>query len=118
MKNVGIAKKIFGMEILKDMKAGKLYLNQKWQIEKELQKFNMLNTEAVSIPLSVHFKLSSGLCPQLDDDIDYMSRVLYSSTVGSLMYAMVCTRPDLAQAVSAVGGYIANLENEHWKAMQ
>ncbi|KAL6340965.1 hypothetical protein AAG906_032077 [Vitis piasezkii] len=35
-----------------------------------------------------HFKLSSALSPQSDDDVDYMSRVPYSSTVGSFIYAM------------------------------
>ncbi|KAG8478019.1 hypothetical protein CXB51_027833 [Gossypium anomalum] len=37
----------------------------------------------------------------LDDEIEYMSHVSYSSAVGSLMYAMVCSRPDLSYAVSA-----------------
>jgi len=31
-----------------------------------------------------------------------MSRVLYASAIGSLMYAMVCTRPDLAYTISTV----------------
>ena len=44
-----------------------------------------------------------------------MSRVPYSSVVGSLMYAMVCSRPDLAYAVS---GYREKLSKEHWKVVQ
>ena len=47
-----------------------------------------------------------------------MSRVPYSSAVGSLMYAMICTRPDLAYAVSMVSRYMANPGKEHWKAVQ
>ena len=38
-----------------------------------------------------------------------MSRVPYSSVVGSLMYAMVCSRPDLAYGVDVVSRYKANL---------
>ncbi|KAG8501913.1 hypothetical protein CXB51_004578 [Gossypium anomalum] len=65
-----------------------------------------------------HFRLSSALSPQSDDEIKYMSHVPYSSAVGSLMYAMVCSRPDLSYAVSAVSRYMANPGKEHWKAVQ
>jgi len=39
-----------------------------------------------------------------------MSQVLDGSTIGSLMYAMVCTRPDLAYAVSTVSRFMSNSE--------
>ena len=44
-----------------------------------------------------------------EEDFEYMSRVPYSSVVGSLMYAMVCSRPDLSYAMSLVSRYMANL---------
>jgi hypothetical protein len=47
-----------------------------------------------------------------------MSRVPYSSVVGSLLYAMVCSRPDLAHAMSVVSKYMANPSKEHWNAVQ
>ncbi|KAK1643528.1 hypothetical protein QYE76_061333 [Lolium multiflorum] len=53
-----------------------------------------------------------------EDDIEYMSRVPYSSAVGSLMYAMVCSRPDLSYAMSLVSRYMANPGKEHWKTVQ
>ena len=56
----------------------------------------MQNAKPVTTLLTAHFILSSALCPQLDEEVDYMSRVPYSSDVGSLMYAMVCSCPDLA----------------------
>ena len=73
----------------------------------------MHNAKPVSTPLAAHFKLSSTLCPKLDADIEYMSRVPYSSAVGSLMYAMVCSRPDLSYALSVVSRYMANPRKEH-----
>ncbi|KAG8477637.1 hypothetical protein CXB51_031043 [Gossypium anomalum] len=103
MKDLGPAKKILGMEILRDRKASKLYLSQKGYIEKVLCRFNMQSAKPVSTPLAAHFRLSSALSPQSDDEIEYMSHVPYSSAVGSLMYAMVCSRPDLSYAVSAFG---------------
>ncbi|KAG8498693.1 hypothetical protein CXB51_005074 [Gossypium anomalum] len=71
--------------------------------------FNMQSAKKpVSTPLAAHFRLSSTLSPQSDYEIEYMSHVPYSSAVGSLMYAMVCSRPDLSYAVSAVSRYMAN----------
>ena len=43
-----------------------------------------------------------------------MSRGPYASAVGSLMFAMICTKPDIAQAVGAVSRYMANPGGEHW----
>ncbi len=118
MKDLGAAKKILGMEIIRDRKAGKLYLSQQGYIEKVLRRFNMHDAKPVSTPLAAHFKLSSALCPESEYDIEYMSRVPYSSAVGSLMYAMVCSRPDLSHALSVVSRFMANPGKEHWKAVQ
>ncbi|CAH9096877.1 unnamed protein product [Cuscuta epithymum] len=118
MKDLGAAKKILGMEIHRDRQAGKLYLSQKKYIEKMLNRFNMSNCKSVSTPLGAHFKLSSDSCPKTDADLIYMKNVPYSSAVGSLMYAMVCTRPDLAYAVSVVSRYMHNPGKEHWSAVK
>ncbi|KAG8478002.1 hypothetical protein CXB51_027809 [Gossypium anomalum] len=61
MKDFGPAKKILGMEILRDRKASKLYLSQKGYIEKVLCRFNMQSAKPVSTPLAAHFRLSSAL---------------------------------------------------------
>ena len=42
-----------------------------------------------------------------------MSRVPYSSTIGSLMYAIFCTRPDIAHAMGVVSMYMNNPGKEH-----
>ena len=47
-----------------------------------------------------------------------MSRVPYSSVVGSLMYAMVFTRPDIAHVVGVVSRYMNNPGKEHWEAVK
>jgi hypothetical protein len=47
-----------------------------------------------------------------------MSRVPYSSAVGSLMYVMVCTRLDIAHAVGVVSRYMNNLGKEHWEVVK
>ncbi|KAL1198468.1 Retrovirus-related Pol polyprotein from transposon TNT 1-94 [Cardamine amara subsp. amara] len=47
-----------------------------------------------------------------------MAQVPYASAVGYLTYAMVCTRPDLAQAVSQVSKYMSNPRKQHWEAVK
>ena len=47
-----------------------------------------------------------------------MSHISYSNAVGNLMYAMICTRPDLAHAVSVVSRFMHNPGKEHWDAVQ
>jgi hypothetical protein len=58
------------------------------------------------------------MCPKTQEEIEYMSRVPYSSAVGSLMYAMVCTRPDIAHAVGVVSRYMKNPGKEHWEVVK
>jgi hypothetical protein len=118
MKDLGATKKILGMVIVKDRKFGLLYLSQKSYIEKVLRRFNMQNAKPVSTPLAPHFKLSAKQCVETNADLEYMSKVPYSSAVGSLMYAMVCSRPDLSHAISVVARYMSNPGKEHWKAIQ
>ena len=47
-----------------------------------------------------------------------MSRVPYASAVGSLMYAMVCTRPDIAHVVGVLSRFMSNPGEEHWTAVK
>ena len=47
-----------------------------------------------------------------------MSRVPYASALGSLMYAMICTRPDIARAVAVVSRFMADLGKERWNVVK
>ena len=44
-----------------------------------------------------------------------MKDIPYASTVESLMYTQVCTRPDIAYTVEKLGRYLINLGIDHWK---
>jgi hypothetical protein len=118
MKDLGAAKKILGMRIRRDRKNRKLTLSQGEYTENVLERFRMQNAKPVSTPLASHFKLTKEMCPKTQEEIEYMSRVPYSSAVGSLMYAMVCTRPDIAYAVGVVSRYMNNPGKEHREAVK
>jgi hypothetical protein len=45
-----------------------------------------------------------------------MDRVPYASLVGSLIFAMVCTRPDIAYSVGVLSRFMANPGKAHWEA--
>ena len=47
-----------------------------------------------------------------------MTRVLYSNAIGSLMYAMMCTRPNIYYAMGLVSRYQSNLGRKHWNAVK
>ncbi|KAE8681618.1 putative ribonuclease H protein [Hibiscus syriacus] len=96
----------------------KLWLSQRGYVEKMLEMFAMSSAKPVSTQLANHFKLSSEQCPKIDKEAEDMAKVLYSNTVGCLMYAMVCTRPDLAHAVSQVCKYMSKLGKQHWDAVK
>ncbi|KAH9685877.1 Integrase catalytic domain-containing protein [Citrus sinensis] len=68
--------------------------------------------------LAPHFKLSSSSCPTSQEEHDYMARVPYASVVGSLMYAMVCTRPNISEAMCIVSRYMYNSSKNHWLAVK
>jgi hypothetical protein len=118
MKDLGTTKKILGMRITRYRKNHKLTLSQGEYIEKVLERFRMQNEKPVRTPLASHFKLTKEMCPKTQDEIEYMSRVSYSSAVGSLMYAMVCTRPDISHAVGVVSRYMNNPGKEDWEAVK
>ncbi|GAA0174549.1 hypothetical protein LIER_27920 [Lithospermum erythrorhizon] len=67
------------------------------------QAFGMKDLRSVSCPMGTQFEMSSKKSPKIDYEIKYMEKVPYTSVVGSLMHAMVCTRPDIAFAVRVEG---------------
>ena len=88
-------------------------------MQKVLQRFSIgEDTKTVSIPLAPHFKLSAKLSPKTVEEREYMTHVPYAGAVGSLMYAMVCTRPDISQAVSIVSRYMHDPGRGHWEAVK
>nr|XP_027088668.1 probable disease resistance protein At4g27220 [Coffea arabica] len=78
----------------------------------------MNKAKEVSIPLTGHFKLNIKQCPTSEKDKEDMKKVPYASAVSSLMYAMVCTRPDIADVVGVVSRYLSNPGKEHWNAVK
>ncbi|KAL0440730.1 UNVERIFIED_CONTAM: Retrovirus-related Pol polyprotein from transposon TNT 1-94 [Sesamum radiatum] len=78
----------------------------------------MSKAKSVSTPLPNHVKLSSEHCPKTDREIEDMAKVPYASAIGYLMYAMLCTHPDLAHGVSQICKYMSKPGRHHWEAVK
>ncbi|XP_042027055.1 secreted RxLR effector protein 161-like [Salvia splendens] len=78
----------------------------------------MLGAKIASVPLAAHFMLSKDLCPKIESEIKAMHKVPYSNAIGSVMYLMISTRPDIAYVVSCLSRYMANPGPVHWEALK
>ena len=66
----------------------------------------MQNGKPVSTPFTGHFSLSARECPSMEEE---MPKIPYANVVGCLINAMVCIRPNIAQAFGVLSMYMANL---------
>eukprot|EP00253_Pinus_taeda_P028287 PITA_28287 len=57
-------------------------------------------------------------CPKTQEEEEDMSHVPYASAVGSLIYAMVCTRPDIAHAVEELSKFMSKPRKDHWRIVK
>nr|GFB52921.1 retrovirus-related Pol polyprotein from transposon TNT 1-94 [Tanacetum cinerariifolium] len=118
MKELGEAKRILGMEIIRDRSRKILRVSQSGYVSKIMNNFRIDNGKSVKMPLGGHYKLSLKDLPVMDCDVERMSKVPYANLVRSLMYLMVCTRPDIAYAVCVVSRYLENPSKNHWEAVK
>jgi hypothetical protein len=75
-----------------------------------LLKFQHLGIKEASTPYDSKFKLT-------ENSGRAIAQLEYASAIGSLMYAMHCTRPDISFAVCKLSRYTNNPSTEHWKAI-
>ena len=96
-------------------------LSQAAYIEKVLSRFSMDNSKKGLLlfrPFRHGLAFFRDQCPKTQEDKDRMPGVPYASAVGSLMYAMLYTRPDICFAVGMVSRYQSNPGLEHWTAVK
>ncbi|KAM1221734.1 hypothetical protein ACFX2J_009352 [Malus domestica] len=115
MKDMGEASYVLGIEITRDKKRGLLGISQKGYIDKILKRFNM-TCSGCDVPVTKGDKLSKLQSPKTEAEKLEMNDKPYASVVGSLMYAQVCTRLDIAFALSLLGRYQSNPGHPHWVA--
>ncbi|KAJ9535931.1 hypothetical protein OSB04_un000899 [Centaurea solstitialis] len=118
MKDLGEAAYILGIKIYRNRSKRLIGLSQSTYIDKILKKFRMDESKKGFIPMQHGIVLSKTQCPVSSQDQDKMKSVPYASAIGSIMYAMLCTRPDVAYSVSVTSRYQQNPGEPHWVAVK
>jgi len=116
MKDFGDASFVLGIQIHRDRFRGILGLSQRSYIDKVLKRFSMHECKSRDTLVAKGDKFSLNQCPKGNLEIEEMQKIPYASAVWSLMYAQVCTCPDIAYIVGVLGRYLSNPGMDHWKA--
>ena len=116
IKDLGDASFVLCIQIHQDRSRGILGLSQKSYIEKILKSFGMHDCKPGDTPVAKGDKFSLSQCPKNNFEIQEMQQIPYVSAIGSLMYAQVCTRPDITYIVGMLGRYLSNPGKDHWIA--
>ena len=113
MKDMGEASYVIGIKIHWERSRGILGLSQETYINKVLERFNMKNCSSSVAPILKGDRFDLNQRPKNDFEREHMKNIPYTSPIGSLMYAQVCTRPDIAFVVGVLGKYQSNPGIDH-----
>jgi hypothetical protein len=89
-------------------------MNQKSYIEDVFKRFNMKECKPVGIPFDTNLKLLKLSDEEFENVLRKMEGVPYKAGVGSLMYATVTTKANIAFAMSTVSQFMSNADLPHW----
>jgi len=118
MKDLGEAAYILGIKIYRDRSKRLIALSQSTYLDKVLKKFNMEGSKRGFLPMSTGITLSKDQCPATAKEIESMAKIPYASAIGSIMYAMLCTRPHVALAISLTSRFQSNPGIDHWTTVK
>ena len=118
MKDLGEAAYILGIKIYRERSQWLLGLSQSGYIDKVLKRFSMQDSKRGFLLMSHGIKLCKSQCPTTKDERERMDKIPYASAIGSIMYAMLCTRLDISYALSMTSRFQSNLGECHWIAVK
>lgn len=112
MTDLGPVHHILGLRVLR--KEDSISIDQAHYIETVLEKYRMKDCHPLSTPLDTNIKLG----PLEEGQKKFDDKSLYRAAVGSLMFAAVTTRPDIATAVNMVARFVEDPAECHWTAVK
>lgn len=112
--DLGEAKTFVGLQLAHDKKNGTITIHQTSYITKILERFGMLSSHVVHTPMDSHVILTTPTSESRCTENDFP----YAAAIGSLMYAAVGTRPDIAHSVQRLSQYTSNFSQEHITAVK
>lgn len=105
-KDIGEAKTFLGMDIHREK--DKITLKQTNLIDKILDKLEMTNCNGISRTMEINFNVTS------ETEVNVENQ--YRELIGSLLYLIITSRPDLTYSVSYLSRYLDKANTQTWKA--
>ena len=118
IKDMGNLCWLLGIGIDRDRKNRTISFSQAAYVQKIVECFGMEDANPLSIPITPGHNLTKSQSPANDSDTEDMRNILYQEAVGSLMYAVIATQPDIAYAVSYLARFMSNPGSAHWEAVK
>ena len=114
LKDLGEATYILDIKIYRDIYQRLIDLSQSGHIDKVLKRFSMQDSKRGFLPMSHGIKLSKSQCPTTKVERERMDKIPYALAIGFIMYAMLCTRPDVSYALSMTSRFQSDPGECHW----
>ena len=115
MKDLGVASEFLGIQIYRDRPNRTLRITQSSYIDKILDRFHMADSNPVCTPMEI----SSSKILSTDSDLQELAQgVPYRQAIGSLMYLMIGTRPDIGYAIGKLSQYCEKPLKSHWSSIK
>ncbi|GJV45936.1 retrovirus-related pol polyprotein from transposon TNT 1-94 [Tanacetum coccineum] len=118
MKDLGEATFILGIKIYRDRLKRLIGLSQSAYMDKILKRYRMDNSKRGNIPMQERFDLNKTQGASTPGEVKQMQNVPYALAVGSIMYAVRCTRPDVAFGQNITSCFQQNPGEPHWTAVK
>ena len=118
MNDLGPLKWVVGLKVSRNRQQRTITLSQETYIGAILKKFGMDAANPTNTPYNASVILSKEQCPTTEKETEDASAFPYRGAVGSLMYAMVATRPDIAASVREVARFMQNPGQTHITAVK
>lgn len=103
---IGKADHYVGLQISRKRETKEIFVNQRAYLKKVVEKFGMKDCKGSSVPAEGRSRLSSEMSPTSKEEQEDMLAIPYRQAIGSLMFAAVVSRPDIAFSVANVSRFL------------
>ena len=111
MKDLGDLKYFLGIQVHRNKERKLIHICQPGYTRTILERYSMHNSKSANVPLSTGTKLTKATIADV-----LTEQKEYQSILGSQMYAILCTRPDLAQSIQQISQFSMKPTKMHEKA--
>ena len=109
---------LLGIEIVRNRDACTISMSQRSYIDSIIHRFGLEDLKPLSLPMDPNSRLSVMQSPSMGAQYVAMRNIPYCEAVGTMMYAMLGTRPDISYAVTTLSKFSSNPGSAHWEAVK